>query len=246
MAAPITLEEVADLRAVVSGVVYARGNDGGGEEVACFNTAIVHDPDIVVGARSTADVVEAVRFAAAHELPVFVQATGHGAFAPITSGLLVSTKRMTGVSVERGSRIASISAGTRWGAVVEAAARYGLTPITGSSTNVGAIGYTLGGGLGPLSRTYGFTADWVRGFTIVTADGRVVRATAEENPDLFWALRGGKGGLGIVVEMDLELVPLTRLYGGGLFFDTAHIEDALRAWVDWVHTVPDSVTSSVA
>lgn len=246
MAAPITLEEVADLRGVVSGVVYARGDEGEVDEVACFNTAIVHDPDIVVGARSTADVVAAVRFAAGHQLPVYVQATGHGAFAPITSGLLVSTRRMTGVSVERGSRIASISAGTRWGAVVEAAARYGLTPITGSSTNVGAVGYTLGGGLGPLSRTYGFTADWVRGFTVVTADGQVVRATAAENPDLFWALRGGKGGLGIVVEMELELVPLTRLYGGGLFFDTAHIEDALRAWVDWVHTVPDTVTSSVA
>jgi hypothetical protein len=246
VAPPIPHEDVAALRDVVRGVVFERGDDELEDEAACFNTAVVHDPDIVVGARSTEDVVAAVQFAAAHAMPVFVQATGHGAFAPITSGLLISTRRMTGVSVDPETRIASIGAGTRWGDVVETAAGYGLAPITGSSTNVGAIGYTLGGGLGPLSRTYGFTADWARGFTLVTADGRVARATADENPDLFWALRGGKGGLGVVVEMDLELVPLTHVYGGGLFFDTAHIEEAMRTWVDWVHTVPDTVTSSVA
>jgi hypothetical protein len=246
MATPITLDAVADLREQISGVVFVRGDEGLDEEAACFNTAIVHDPDVVVGASRAEDVVAAVRFAGQHGVPVFVQATGHGAFAPITSGLLISTRRMTGVSIDPGSRVATIDAGTRWGEVVEAAARYGLAPITGSSVSVGAIGYTLGGGLGPLSRTYGFTADWARGFTVVTADGRVVRATAGENGDLFWALRGGKGGLGVVIEMDLELVPLTHVYGGGLFFDTAHIEDAMRAWVDWVHTVPETVTSSVA
>ncbi|MCU1570216.1 MAG: FAD-binding protein [Naasia sp.] len=246
MAPGISSEDVAGLRDAVTGAVFLRDDEGLADEAACFNTAIVHDPDVVVGARTTADVVEAVRFAGIHSLPVFVQATGHGAFAPITVGLLITTGRMTGVSIDRKTSVASIGAGTRWGEVVEAASRYGLAPITGSSTNVGAIGYTLGGGLGPLSRTYGFTADWVRGFTLVTADGRVVRATAEENEDLFWALRGGKGGLGVVVEMELELVPLTHVYGGGLFFDTAHIERAMRAWVDWVHTVPDTVTSSVA
>ncbi|WP_210480047.1 FAD-binding oxidoreductase [Naasia sp. SYSU D00948] len=246
MATPITLDEVAALREAVTGVVYARGDEGLAAEVACYNTAIVHDPDVVVGARTVGDVVTAVQFAGAHAIPVFVQATGHGAFAPITDGLLITTSRMDSVAVDPARRIASISAGTRWGAVVEAAARYGLAPITGSSDTVGAVGYTLGGGLGPLSRTYGFTADWVRAFTVVTADARIVRATASEHEDLFWALRGGKGGLGVVVEMDLELVPLRTFYGGGLFFDTAHVEDAMRAWVDWVHTVPDTVTSSVA
>ncbi|WP_251857123.1 FAD-binding oxidoreductase [Herbiconiux sp. L3-i23] len=246
MGRPITLDELAELRAGVSGVVLARGDSGLAEEAACFNTAIVHDPDVVVGARTADDMLAAVTFASQHRLPVFVQATGHGAFAPITDGVLITTRRMSGVSVDGARRIATIGAGARWGAVVERAARQGLTPITGSSTNVGAVGYTLGGGLGPLARTYGFTADWVRGFSVVTADGRLVRATADEHPDLFWALRGGKGGLGIVVDMDLELIPLTHVYGGGLFFDTDHIEDALRAWVEWVHEVPDTVTSSVA
>src|SRR3982750_2504873 len=175
MATPITLDAVADLRDIVSGVVLARGDAGIGDEAACFNTAIVHDPDVVGGATTAEDVVAAVHFAGQHGVPVFVQATGHGAFAPITSGVLISTRRMSGVSIDAGSRIATIDAGTRWGEVVEAAARYGLAP---------------------LPRPYGFPADWARGFTVVTADGRVVRATADENADLFWALRGGKGGLG--------------------------------------------------
>src|SRR3712207_5933189 len=214
MATPITLDEVAALREEVSGVVFARGDEGLAEEAACFNTAIVHDPDVVVGVRTVEDIVAAVRFAAAHAVPVFVQATGHGAFAPITTGVLITTRRMNAIAVDPSRRIASISAGTRWRSVVEAASRYGLAPITGSSVTVGAIGYTLGGVLGPVSRTFGFTADWVRGFTRVPAGARGVRATAYESPDLFWALRGGKGGLGIVVEMDLELVPLRKVYGG--------------------------------
>lgn len=246
MGKPITLDELAELRAGVSGVVLARGDAGLGEEAACFNTAVVHDPDIVIGVRTADDMLAAVTFASQHRLPVYVQATGHGAFAPITEGVLITTRRMSAVSVDPTLRIATIGAGARWGAVVERAARHRLTPITGSSSHVGAIGYTLGGGLGPLARTYGFTADWVRGFTVVTADGRLVRASADEHPDLFWALRGGKGGLGIVVDMDLELIPLTRVYGGGLFFDTDHIADAMHAWVAWVHELPESATSSVA
>lgn len=246
MATAIPSDAVTALRTSVAGVVYLRGEAGLDDEAACYNTAVVHDPDVVVGVSNGRDVELAVEFAGAFGMPVYVQATGHGAFAPITEGMLVTTRRMNGVSIDRASRIASIGAGTRWGAVVELASQFGLTPVTGSSTSVGAVGYTLGGGLGPLSRTYGFTSDWVRGFAVATADGRTVRATAEENPDLFWALRGGKGGLGIVTEMELELVPLERIYGGGLFFDTGSIEEAMRAWVDWVHGVPDTVTSSMA
>lgn len=246
MGRPLDTADVDELRALAAGEVFVRGDAALADEVACFNTLILHDPDVVVGADSSDDIRLAVRFAAEKELPVYVQATGHGAFAPITEGVLITTRRMSDVVIDPASRIATIGAGASWGAVVEAAAAFGLTPITGSSTHVGAVGYTLGGGLGPLSRTYGFTSDWVRGFTLVSATGELLRASATEHPDLFWALRGGKGGLGVVVDMDLELLPLERVYGGGLFYDAEHIEEAMRAWVDWVHTVPDTVTSSVA
>lgn len=153
---------------------------------------------------------------------------------------------MNSVSIDPDARIATIGAGASWIPVMAAAAEYGLMPITGSSPHIGAVGFTLGGGLSPLGRTYGFACDWVRSFRVVTADGEAVTANAAENPDLFWALKGGKWGLGVVTEMRTELIPLTSVYGGGLFFDTENIEAVFRAWVDWTKTVPDSVTSSVA
>jgi FAD/FMN-containing dehydrogenase len=119
MGKPITLEELAELRAGVSGVVLARGDAGLAQEAACFNTAVVHDPDVVIGVRSADDMLAAVTFAARHRLPVYVQATGHGAFAPITEGVLITTRRMSAVSVDASRRIATIGAGARWGAVVE-------------------------------------------------------------------------------------------------------------------------------
>lgn len=101
--------------------------------------------------------------------------------------------------------------------------------MVGSSVTVGAVGYTLGGGIGPLIRSHGFSSDWVRGLRVVTASGEIVTADSESNPDLFWALRGGKGRLGVVTEMTLELVPLPELYAGGLYFEGGdHIETALR------------------
>jgi FAD/FMN-containing dehydrogenase len=156
----------------------------------------------------------------------------------------VNTSRLSNVHVD--GRIAHIEAGCRWAEVVAAAAEHGLAPITGASDAVGCIGYTLGGGLGPLARTYGFSSDWARGFRVVTGTGEVVTANAEENADLFWALRGGKGGLGLVVSMDFELVELTSLYGGSLFFPADDIASVFTTWVEWTKTVPETVNSSVA
>src|SRR3954471_14926659 len=236
---------VARLREAVTGTVYVRGEVGLAAEIACFNPAIRHDPDIVVAVATEGDVVEAVRFAAAEGLPVRVQATGHGAESPISDGMIVSTRGLDGLSIDPETRLARISAGLRWAPVIVAAAEHGLAPITGSSTSVGVVGYTLGGGIGPLARQFGFTADWVRGFRVVTADGTVVTADGETNTDLFWALRGGKGGLGVVTEMLLELVSLRSLYGGSVFFEGDAIEPAFRAWIDWSADLPDEATTSV-
>lgn len=238
--------DVSSLRAAVTGEVFERGDVGMAEHVTTQNTLIQHEPELAVVVADEADVSTAVRFAAEHDLPVSVQSTGHGAWKPIASGLLVVTSRLDTVSVDTDERVATIGAGARWSAVIDEAARHGLAPITGSSPHVGAVGYTLGGGLGPLARSHGFSADWVRGFRVVIADGTVAIATTAENPELFWALRGGKGGLGIVTQMRLELVPLKTIYAGSLFFDTPDVETALRAWVDWTRTAPDDVTTSVA
>jgi len=245
-ASAIAKTDIDALRQQIAGAVFARGDEGLAREVACFNSAVAHAPDVVVGAASAADVAAAVRFAAKHKLPVSILATGHGATQSLTAGMIITTSRLDTLRVDPDTRIATIGAGLRWRPVIDAAAGHGLAPIIGSAPHVGAIGYTLGGGLGPLARTYGFSADYVRGFEVVTADGEILRANRAEHPDLLWALAGGKGGLGVVTSMEFALIPLTKLYGGSLFFDTPHIETALRAWTDWVHTAPETATTSVA
>lgn len=244
---PLTAESLVSLRAAVDGPVLSRHDADLAEEVLGFNTAVSSLPDVVVGATSETDVVEAVRFAVAAGLPVRVQSTGHGVFAPVTGGMLIVTKRMDAVTVDADTRLATVGAGAKWGAVIAAGVEFGLGPIVGSSPTVGAIGLTLGGGLGPLARSHGATVDWVRGFRVVTAGGEVVSASADEHAELFWALRGGKGGFGVVTQMTIELAPLRTIYAGGLFFDgEENIETALRAWGEWTQTAPDSVTTSVA
>lgn len=134
---PGTFASLADLRSTVSGPVYARGDDGLAAEALGFNLATIHDPDVVVGAASEADVAAAVRYAVANSLPVFAQATGHGAYRAITHGLLILTHRMNSVSIDPDTRIATIGAGAAWAPVVAAAAEHGLAPISGSSPHVG-------------------------------------------------------------------------------------------------------------
>jgi FAD/FMN-containing dehydrogenase len=121
-----------------------------------------------------------------------------------------------------------------------------LAPITGAAAGVSAVGFLTGGGLGPLARSHGFSSDYVRGFTVVTGNGEIVEATPDENADLFWALRGGRRGLGIVTEARVALVELDDLYAGSLLFAEEHIETVARAWADWTATAPADVTTSIA
>ena len=240
------MTDFSSLRDAVSGVVLTPSDPDFDGEVAGFNLAIEQRPEAVVGVASTADVVAAVRFATEHDLPVRVQSTGHGAHSAIHDGLLITTKRLDAVKVDAGARTATIGAGARWSAVIAAADEFGLAPIIGSSPSVGAVGYLLGGGLGPFARSHGFSSDWVRAFSVVTADGEFVTADAQQNPELFWALRGGKGGLGVVTDATVELIDLPELYAGALMFEGDQIEPALRAWAAFTTTAPDDVSTSVA
>ena len=240
------MTDVNSLRARISGPVLTPSDAGFAEEVAAWSASHIHTPEVAVGAASAQDVAEAVQFARDNDMPVRVQATGHGALLDITDGMLILTRRLDTVQVDPSTRVATIGAGVTWGTVVAAAAGYGLAPITGSSPTVGVVGFLTGGGLGPLARSHGFASDYVVGFTAVTADGSIVEANAETNPDLFWALRGGKGGLAIVTEVRIQLVELAEFYAGSLVFDAPDIEAALRAWAEYTATADDDVSTSVA
>ncbi|MER6825415.1 FAD-binding oxidoreductase [Streptosporangium sp. NPDC000563] len=234
------------LRHQIVGPVLTPGQDGYDEEIAGFNTAVPHRPALVVGATGAEDVAAAIRFAAAHSLPVAVQATGHGAVQAADGALLINTSRMREVTVDPSGRSARIGAGSRWADVIEQATPHGLAPLSGSSSGVGAVGYTLGGGIGPMSRTFGFAADHVREITVVTSDGTIRVTDRNTEPDLFWGLRGGKGSLGVVTSMVVDLFPVSTLYGGCLYFDAEDTPAVLHAYRAWTATLPETTTTSVA
>lgn len=237
---------VEALRRQVAGPVLSPGQHGFEEEAAAFNLAIRHHPAVVVAATGAEDVAAAIRFAVTHSLPVAVQATGHGAVQPADGAVLISTSRMRDIHVDPSTRSARIGAGCTWAEVIAATAPHGLAPLSGSASGVGAVGYTLGGGIGPISRAFGFAADHVREITVVTADGLVRVADTRREPDLFWALRGGKGSFGVVTSMVVDLFPVTSLYGGGLYYGAEDAAAVLHAYRRWTGTLPEATGTSVA
>jgi len=234
------------LVAEVKGEVFLPDDPGYEAELDGFNRIGRHRPVLVVGAVTAEDVAAAVRVGTELGLPVSVQATGHGIAASAEEAVLVTTHRMNAVAVDPIARIARVEAGARWHQVIASAAYHGLAPLNGSSHLVGVVGYTLGGGLGPLGRLHGYAADHVTRVHLVTADGRHRTVTRDAEPELFWALRGGKGNFGIVTALEFGLVPVARLYGGGLYFPGAEAPAVLDAWRAWTAGLPETLTSSVA
>ncbi|MEU3222419.1 FAD-dependent oxidoreductase [Streptomyces sp. NPDC006976] len=213
-----------------------------------FQTGFPVRPDLVVEPADAEEVQTAVAAAAREGHRIALHATGHGLPGPVDGGVLISTRRLDEVRIDPERRTAWIGAGVTWGQVVEAAAPHGLAPLNGSAPGVGAVSYTLGGGLGVLGREFGYAADRVRAFDVVTGDGVARRVTAEAEPELFWGLRGGGHRLGVVTGMETGLVPVARLYGGSLAFDGDGETgpEVLRRYLEWTRTLPAAVTSSVA
>jgi FAD/FMN-containing dehydrogenase len=239
--------DVAGLRRTLVGPVLLPGDDGYDAEVASFNLNNTLAPAVAVGVASVADVQAVVLFAAAHDLAVAVRATGHQVAKDVYGAVLINTSRMDGVRIDADIRTARVEPGVRWGAVVAEAAKHQLAPMSGSSPNVSVIGYTLGGGQSPVfGRSLGYAADHVTLIEVVTADGELRRVTADSEPDLFWALRGGKGNYGVVTAIEFELFPITEFYGGGMHFAGERMADVLRVWRTWAPTLPEQATTSVA
>jgi hypothetical protein len=234
------------LQSRLTGPIFTPSDEEFADELAPFNPALTLQPDAVVGAANERDLVETVRFAREYELPLSVQATGHGGYLAVASGLMISTKRLNAVAVDPESGIATIGAGAVWGDVLAAADPHGWFPIAGTSGTVGAVGLLLGGGLGPFARSHGYASDYLVSAKVITGDGELVTASEHQNPDLLWALKGGKKGLGVVSEAQVQLVRLDGLYGGALLFAAEQIEPTLRAWVDWTVSADPSVSTSVA
>jgi FAD/FMN-containing dehydrogenase len=234
------------LREQLMGTVTAPGDDGWDTARLAWNLAVDQQPAAVAEPETVSDVVKIVNYARERGLHVAAQGTGHAAtsLAPFLSDtILVKTHRMRVVEIDPDARRARAQAGALWADVVVPASEHGLAALAGSSHDVGVVGYCLGGGLSWLGRKHGLAANSVRAIQLVTADGRVTVVDAHHDPDLFWALRGGGGNFGIVTAIELELYPVEELYAGMLAFPAERAGEVLRAWREWVRTVPEEAMS---
>ena len=211
-----------------------------------WNLAADLRPAVVVLPTTVDDVIGAVAYAAERDLRIVVQGTGHGAtvHGSLDGTLLLNMREMRAVEIDAENRRARVEAGALWEDVVNPATEQGLTALHGSSPNVGVVGYSLGGGIGWLARKHGLSAESVLAVEVVTADGTLLRADRTQNTELFWALRGGGGGLGVVVAMEIALYEVEELVAGMMIWPWERSEEVLTAYVEWAETAPSSVSAS--
>ncbi|HSE09031.1 MAG TPA: FAD-binding oxidoreductase [Nocardioidaceae bacterium] len=237
---------VETLRGLCAGAIHFPGDPGYDEARMPWNVAVDQRPAAVAYPATPQEVSEVVRAASAAGLRVAPQGTGHnaGPLGPLDDVVLLRTSAMTAVHIDAERRIARVEAGALWLDAVEPAAHAGLAALHGSSPDVGIVGYSLGGGFGWYARKLGLASNSVVSVDLVLGDGSIVRADAHENPELFWAVRGGGGSFGVVTAMEFRLFPIETAYAGMLAWDQRHAEKVLREWARWSVEAPDEVTTS--
>ncbi|RVW10460.1 FAD-binding oxidoreductase [Prescottella agglutinans] len=207
-----------------------------------WNLSIVQRPAAVVTAANTADVVKAVRFAAAHRIRVSAQPSGHGATRALDDTILVRTTALDDIWIDTAARTARVGAGVKWGALQAALDGTGLTGLVGSNPDVSVVGFCLGGGLSWLTRPYGPGSGSLSAVELVDAQGVHRWVSDDESPELMWALRGGGGEFGIVTAVEIDLFPAPEITGGRLAFPAAEARSVLRAVAALTAAAPAELT----
>jgi hypothetical protein len=231
----------------IAGSLLTPADEGYHEARRAWNLAVDQRPAAVAYPNDAGDVAAAVRLAAERGMRVAVQGTGHGAAAldGLDDTLLLKTERLTGLEVDPHARRARAEAGVLWDAVAGAAGEHGLVALHGSSPDVGVVGYTLGGGIGWLSRLHGLASARMLAAEVVTAEGEQLRTSRDEHPDLFWALRGGGGAFAAVTAVEFELLPLTEVYAGWLVWEAAAGGEVVHTFREWAAGAPREITTSL-
>jgi FAD/FMN-containing dehydrogenase len=223
----------------------------GGADYGSASRSVLHSgrPALVLRPGSVGDVRSAVGFAATSGLMLSVRGGGHGfaGFGTNDGGVVIDLSRLAKVEIlDKERHLVRIGGGATWGQVAAALAPHGLAISSGDTKSVGVGGLTLTGGIGWQVRKYGLALDNVVAAEVVTAGGVVVRASAAENPELFWAIRGGGGNFGIVTAFDFQAHPTTDVFFGKIAFPGSEAASVLRGWADYLRTAPDELTSTVA
>ncbi len=231
------------LTETIKGRVVLPGHHAYDDARASWNQ-IDQKPAVIIQCGAIGDVPAALRLAQTEGLAVAVNSTGHGAVLPCDGGLLIDTFSLVHMTVNSDAGTATIEPGVRWMQFMETAHRAGVAGPSGFASDVGVVGFTLGGGMGWLSRTYGLAADNVVDAEVVLADGTVVLASEPQHADLLWAICGGGGNFGIVTSLTLRCAPVTEVYGGALHYAYADAPSLLRRFADWTRDIPETMTGA--
>lgn len=241
--APLDPAALAALRDRFGGAVFADRDDGYEDARTIFNSMIAKRPAAIAQCADAEDVAAALSFAGENGLEVAVRGGGHSVAGACLSdgGLTIDLRRMNGVEVDPGARTATVQGGAAWGDFDSACQPHGLAATGGRVSTTGVAGLTLGGGSGWIERKLGLACDNLLSVTLLTADGRTVRASEDENPELFWALHGGGGNFGIATELTFRLHPLPAFTAALLVWPAAEGPEVARAYREFAESAPDEV-----
>ncbi len=244
------LDETAlgELEGAFRGQLVRPGDTTYDEHRKVWNGSIDRRPALIARCAGVADVIGAVRLARRTDLPVAVRSGGHSfpGLSVCDGGIVIDLGLMKGIRVDPEASTARVQAGALWGQLDRATQAFGLATTGGIVTHTGVAGLTLGGGIGWLQRKHGLTIDQLLGVDLITAEGDRVKASATENPDLFWGLRGGGGNFGIVTEFEFRLHPVGPIVlAGPIFWPIEESPSVLRFYRDWIAEAPDELMTIV-
>jgi len=239
----VKAEDVVALRAQLRGELVTPADAGYDAARKVYNAMIDRRPALIARCVDVADVIACVGFAREKGLLLAVRGGGHNGpgLGVCDDGLVIDLSRMRGIRVDPRDRTVRVEGGCLWGDVDHATHPFGLAVPSGFISTTGVGGLTLGGGIGYLSRRHGLTIDSLLAADVVLADGRLVTASAEENADLFWALRGGGGNFGVVTSFLFRAHPVSTVYGGPIFWPMSKAGEVLRFWRDFIQKAPDEL-----
>jgi FAD/FMN-containing dehydrogenase len=233
------------LRDRFAGSVLTPADDAYDRARGAFNLLVDQRPDAIALPSSAAETGAIVSAARDAGLRISVQGSSHNV-APLGSldgSLLLKLERMKGVELNAGDASVRVEAGARWWDLLDEASEQGLAARHGSSPEINIVGYSLGGGVGWMVRKHGMQANAITAIEVVTADGEVRTVDASNEPELFWALRGGGGNFGAVTAIEFDLVPVREFHAGALFFEFERAGEILNAYREWTVDLPDEITS---
>jgi len=239
---------MADLRASFRGELVRPAEAGYDEHRKVWNGSIDRHPCLIARCQGVADVRAAVRFAREHELVVAVRGGGHSfpGLSVCDDGMLIDLRPMSGIRVDPEDRTVRAQAGVLLGELDGETQAFGLAVPSGIVTHTGLAGLTLGGGIGWIMRKYGLTIDQLLSVDVITADGEFVKASEDQNADLFWGVRGGGGNFGIVTDFEFRLNPLgPYVVSGPVFWPMEDAPKVLRFYRDWIADCPDELMTIV-